>query len=319
MSEAITIRNKQSGAEATIAPDLGFNCIAFRVRIAETAIDVIDSPADVLKTDSRPSSFGIPILFPFPNRIRDGRFTWDGVEYEVPLAPGKPNAIHGFCLDRAWRIIDQGEDFVVGLFQLSIDDPDRRKCWPADFRLEVRYRVIENRLESQFRIENPDDVRLPWGLGTHPYFRLPLSQHGSPNSCVFTVPVQEEWELQENLPTGTRSAVPSTGSLRSGIRYGTERFDNVFTGWQTDGQTLKCSIADEESGIELTQACDARLFREAVVFTPPDRAAVCLEPYTCVTDAVNLQHNDLNTGWQVLDPGNAIETWVAIQVNRLLA
>ena len=39
------------------------------------------------------------------------------------------------------------------------------------------------------------------------------------------------------------------------------------------------------------------VFRELVVFTPEHRQAFCLEPYTCTTDAVNLQSRGLDTGW----------------------
>lgn len=55
-------------------------------------------------------------------------------------------------------------------------------------------------------------------------------------------------------------------------------------------------------------------FRELVIFTPPHRQAICLEPYTCVTDAVHLQQEGLNAGWQVLEPG---EHWQGLIELRL--
>ena len=50
-------------------------------------------------------------------------------------------------------------------------------------------------------------------------------------------------------------------------------------------------------------------FRDLVLFTPPHRQAVCIEPYTCPTDAINLQARGLDAGWRVLDPG---ATWEAL-------
>ena len=50
-------------------------------------------------------------------------------------------------------------------------------------------------------------------------------------------------------------------------------------------------------------------FRELVLFTPAHRKAVCLEPYTCPTDAVNLAARGLNVGWRVLAPA---EIWRAV-------
>ena len=50
-------------------------------------------------------------------------------------------------------------------------------------------------------------------------------------------------------------------------------------------------------------------FRELVAFTPPHRQAVCLEPYTCTTDAINLQQRGINAGLRVLAPG---EQWAGV-------
>ena len=315
MHDAIHIVDPRSGAEAWVAPSLGFNCYDFRAPINGQIVHVLDSPDDVLDGNARPSGFGIPILFPFPNRIREGTFEWEGKSYSVPISPGKPNAIHGFCLDRPWRVTEQTSQSVSGQFQLSVDDPDRLSCWPADFILDVRYRVEENRLECQFRITNPADVPLPWGLGTHAYFRLPLGAESQPNDCVFTVPVTEEWELSEYLPTGRRLPIETKPLLKDGIRYGSVPFDNAYAGWESDGGTVRCSIIDERAGMELTQVSDGSLFRHAVVYTPPGRNAVCIEPYTCVTDAINLETRDVNTGLQVLPPGQTAQTWIAIQVS----
>lgn len=318
MNEAVRIIDESSGAEAVIAPHLGFNCVSFRALVDGETVDVIDSPEDVLGGGYRPSGFGVPILFPFPNRIREGKFAWNETAYEIPLAAGQPNAIHGFCYDRPWRVTERTEHSVTGRFQLSVDDPGRAAAWPADFILDVRYRVIESRLECQFKITNPDRRPLPWGLGTHAYFKLPFGSGSSPEHCILTVPVTEEWELDAYLPTGKRTDVPTRNSLRSGIRFGSQAFDNVYTGWESDGGTVRCSIIDEVPGIELHQVCDSRLFREAVVYTPPARNAVCIEPYTCVTDAINLHARELNTGLNVLEPGGVVQTWIALQVSRVV-
>jgi len=318
MATSIRIEDSQSGAFAEIAPELGFNCFRFCASIAGQQVDVIDAPATVLDEPQRPSSFGTPLLFPFPNRIEHGYFTWAEQDYQLPLTPNHPHTLHGFCLDRPWRVIEQSEDTLIGEFQLSIDDPVRRECWPADFQIQVRYRVTENRLETQFRIHNPDKLELPWGLGTHPYFKLPFSAESQPSDCVFTVPVEQKWEMDECIPTGKIVDVPYDGP-RSGVRFGSEKFDDVFTAWESDGQTLHCSIMDEKAGIQLSQACDGQVFRDVVIFTPPNRDTVCLEPYSCVTNAINLQSRDLETGLQVLQPGETIQTWIALQVTPVFA
>lgn len=319
MRQAIKITDPLSGASARIAPSLGFNCFEFTAKYGGRSIPVIDSPDNFLDGESRPNGYGIPLLFPFPNRIRNGLFSWNGREYRIPLPADKPHAIHGFCLDRPWRVIEKKKQHVVGQFQLSVDAPDRRECWPADFILDVRYRIAENRLETQFKITNPDTVPLPWGLGTHAYFKIPLGRDSAPRDCVIQVPITEKWELKECLPTGRRLPVEGPKTLKHGLRFGEVALDHAYTGWQSDGGTVRAVLIDEKAGIEVAQVCDSALFSHAVVYTPPGRNAVCMEPYTCVTDAINLETRELNTGLQVLAPGKTVQTWIAIQVGPVLA
>ena len=109
--EPITIQDANSQSTAKIAAHLGFNCYEFRADVAGRVVDVIDSEPNFIAGDKRPSWNGIPILFPFPNRIRGGRYLWEGREFEIPSTTAafdnEGNAIHGFCLDRAWRVTDQ--------------------------------------------------------------------------------------------------------------------------------------------------------------------------------------------------------------------
>jgi aldose 1-epimerase len=44
-------------------------------------------------------------------------------------------------------------------------------------------------------------------------------------------------------------------------------------------------------------------FRQLLLFTPPHRKAVAIEPYTCATDAPNLAARGIDSGWRVLPPG----------------
>lgn len=309
---------KQGRASAAIAPELGFNCFSFQVGVGKSTVEVLDSSPDFASGGHRPSGNGIPILFPFPNRIRDGRYHWEGREYQVPLAPNHSNAIHGFALDRPWRVVKHGANFVVGQFQLSLDDPDRAACWPSDALIEVRYSLKENVLRADIRIANPDARPLPWGFGTHAYFKLPLAEGSGVDHCLVQAPAYQQWDLQEFLPTGTKSPLSEEKDISRGVYVGRTPLDDVLTDLRPEGEVLECIIMDERSGLEVVQACDP-VFRELVVYTPPDRAAVCMEPYTCVTDAINLQSQGIDAGLRVLEPGGEFRTWIEITARPVLA
>ena len=314
----VTLTDSQTGSTARIAPELGFNCFEFRAKVGDREIDVLDSVPDFETGGQRSSGSGIPILFPFPNRIRAGTFTWEGREFSLPVSDKFGNAIHGLCLDRPWRVIAQGDDFVTGQFQLSVDAPNRRTLWPTDFTIEVDYELLGNRLRANFRVINPSSQPLPWGLGTHPYFKLPLATTSRVGACLIEVPAAQRWELQDCLPTGERRELDEEHDLRFGAYVDTVQLDDVYTTVQCEGPQFDCLILDEEAGLQITLTSPP-IFREIVVFTPPNRAAVCIEPYTCPTDAINLQARGIDCGWRTLAPGAEFHTWLDITAGPVLA
>ncbi len=316
--ESIFIKDQQSGAEARILADYGFNCYSFLVPVNGELLEVIDAEPDFASQGGRASGNGIPILFPFPNRIRGGCYHWAGRDYRLPELDSEGNAIHGFVLDRSWRVTDSGEQYVVGEFQLSKDAPDRLPYWPADFVLELRYEIDGNALSCHVRISNPGPDPLPWGFGTHPYFKMPLAAESNTGDCLVQVPATEAWELVDYLPTGQRVPVDGHIDLREGRRLGERPLDDVLTGIPHENGHIETLAMDERAGLQVSQKTDS-IFRELVVYTPPHGRAVCLEPYTCVTDAVNLASQGHDSGLLVLPPGGEVRTWITIEVGQVYA
>ncbi|MDB5388727.1 MAG: Aldose 1-epimerase, partial [Planctomycetaceae bacterium] len=186
--------------------------------------------------------------------------------------------------------------------------------WPADFLIEVVYLLSASRLRSNVKIVNAGDKPLPWGLGTHPYFNVPILAGGDATQSQVQVPANEYWELQDFIPTGRKITVDQRLDLRSGAKLQERPLDDVLTGLKiSDGQT-EAKVIDKSLGYTVTQIADA-IFRECVVFTPPNRSCVCLEPYTCTTNAINLQQQGIDAGWRVLPPGAEFHTWIEIVVS----
>jgi aldose 1-epimerase len=309
-----------AGSSARISVEHGFNCFELLAKVDERIVDVISTLPGFEETGERPSGSGIPILFPFPNRIREGKFSWDGTDYKLPLEvvgdDRNGNAIHGFVIDRPWRVVEQTESTVTGEFQLSVDAPDRRELWPADFVLTVRYELSGAKLRAGITIRNPDNVPLPWGLGTHPYFKLPFGEASRADQCLLVAPAASQWDLIECLPTGIQNSLPEELELSDGVYFGESKLDDVFSA--IPGDVIECAMIDEPAGLQVTQRSPG-LFRDLVIYTPPNRDAVCFEPYTCITDAINLEAQGVNTGWQVLPAGESISTWIKIEAGLVIA
>ena len=316
MTGVVEITDALGGSVARVAVDRGFNCFSFQV----DGHELLDAVPGFESGEGRPSGHGIPILFPFPNRIRDGRFSWNHTSYQLPagLAPddGQGNAIHGFCLDRTWQVTDRDSSSVTGEFLLSRDAADRRPLWPSNARIAITYRLENNRLLADIAIDNPDDQDMPFGFGTHPYFRLPLGPDSNAADCRIQVPASQQWQLDGCLPSGRLLPLDTGCDLQNGGRFGDLQLDHVLTSiihsHPGSADVLEMNVEDPGAGRRLIQRCDGRMFREVVVYTPPGRDAVCLEPYTCVTDAINLDPTGTHSGWQVLAAGQAWETRIEL-------
>lgn len=291
----------EHGAErADIWPAQGFNCARWRAAEHE----ILYADPQFLAGVSSPTRSGIPVLFPFPNRIRDGAFTWDGKTYSLPANdPSGKNAIHGFACRRPWRVVGHGADqqsaWITGEFRGATDTGDCVQLWPADYRIRLTYRLLPGRFRLEAHVDNPSSNPLPFGLGYHPYFLVT-----PPELCTVRVPAQRYWELQESLPTGNRVLLDRTRNLNEERAFVDLTVDDVLTDLPRQAEDLAERAMMRRGPLTLRLLCSPA-FREMVVFTPPHRSAVCIEPYTCTTDAVNLQQRGIDAGLRVLAPGEA--------------
>ena len=303
---SITIRSLDSAATARIRADVGFNCFSFEAPTPAGTIEALWSEPAFAQGTGRPSRSGIPVLFPFAGRIGHARFTWRGRDYAITTAgTSGDHAIHGFVFTRPWRVTEQLPDSVTGVFQGSIDAPETLSDWPSDYAIELTWSVSSNELRAVAAIWNPGETALPFTFGLHPYFRLPLGGD-SADDCLITVPASTVRELADLLPTGRDLPIDPDRDLRVARRFGDLSLDDVVTDLAADADgTITTVISDPGSGVTLTQTfSDANPF--AVVFTPPHREAIAIEPYTGSPDPFAVEAWGSSTNLIVLEPG---ERW----------
>ncbi|MFN8857940.1 MAG: aldose 1-epimerase [Planctomycetaceae bacterium] len=314
----IVLTDPRSSATATILSEAGFNCHSLRIPHAGRVYEILDSEPAFGQSGSIPARSGIPLLFPFPNRIRGSAFvtrdkTWQLTQTRVDV---NGHAIHGHVHDRQWRVTRHESHAVVADFHLRRDAPELSGEWPSDYQIEITYQLVNKVLRCDITIHNPDEVPLPWGFGTHTYFKIPLGPGGCTGDILIQAPVGELWELDQNLPTGRRLPLPEDLPLPEGLALAGQKLDQVFGGLRGRDR-ITTLILDPAEGVEVIQTLSPA-FRELVVFTPPHGRSVCLEPYTCVTDAANLQQRGYDSGWQELPPGQETRLWFEITLGPIL-
>ncbi len=105
------------------------------------------------------------VLAPWPNRLAEGRYEWDGAELQLPVNEvTNGSAIHGLVRWASWRAVEQEPSRVV-LEHVLHPQPG----YPFALRLRVEYRLAESGLAVRTEAENLGNRAAPFGAGHHPY------------------------------------------------------------------------------------------------------------------------------------------------------
>jgi aldose 1-epimerase len=312
-----TLHDDASGATASVLPSYGFNLFDLRLPAAGQVRPVIEAFPDFAENPRSAGRNGVPVLFPFPNRVKLGRFTFGGKEYQLPVNPGT-HAIHGFAISAAWDVVGTSTDggaSVTGRFQISKNTPEMLAHWPTDAVLEIRYTLSGRRLTMGVTVSNPTANDLPYGFGVHPYFRCPLTPGGDQSRTSVVLPASQYWVLENFIPTGERRPVDARLDFRNGQPMKGLKLDDVLTGLAFEGDRCVCELKDLDLGAEFRLSFD-RNVRELVVFTPPGAGGVIsLEPYTQTTDAVNLASRGVDGGLRVLRHGQTESLTIVMETS----
>ena len=312
--ESIELLDTSTGTTANVLVGCGLNCYSFRPKLGGEPVEVLWSEPDFASGNQRPSGSGIPLMFPFPGRLRGKSLEYQSETYALESGDVMGNAIHGYVLDRPWRVIVQRPAEFIAQFQASVDDAERIDCWPSDYLVTAKYSLRAHTLSLDVTIENPTADRvLPFGFGTHPYFRIPLGA-GAAEQCTVRVPAAKYWQMAEMLPTGEKNRCESTHDLSGGKPFVEMQLDDVLTDLVTEDGRVTTQIVDSASGHTVTMTCDD-VFTECVVYNPPHREAVCIEPITSVPNAYELENQGVKTGVRTLQRGETFQCNIEIIVS----
>ena len=308
--EFITI--EVQAESAVIVPEAGFQCRSYRVGPLDVVAGPKDPEADWI---AHPFRSGIPILFPWPGRIADGRFSYGGREVQLPINDPSHNcAIHGLTYNRVFQVTRRGPYFVAARLDSRID-ADLTKLWPFPFVLDLDYE-IGNGLRLHAAVENVGDGPMPFGIGAHPYFHAPLDPKGTRAAIEVEGDIDRHWQLDERLlPSGELATPEGRFDLRRPVKLGGDTLDEAYTLDTKRGERAARMLDPQlKMALELRAA---PIFRNLVVFAPPAPDVVALEPYTCGPNAFNLAARGFDAGMLELRPGARFETSFEIRLSAL--
>jgi aldose 1-epimerase len=277
--------NSSRNTLVCIAPEFG--CNLFRFRVGEH--DLIYTDQELLKKRGFTGTF---VLWPFPNRVRDKRYTYQGQVYslEVVQRPGYATLIHGLVFDRPWQysqpVIGPDAVSVTTYVDVNTESP-HYTGYPFDSRLTLTYTLSGTELTVSYQVHNKSTRTLPFGFALHPYFSTFADKH----DVLLSIPAQAVMEADDELlPTGrifdVKQVMYAMYDLREPLPVAYLKLDHVYTRLNRSAPGI---LDYTKLALQLhISATDD--FTHVVIFTPDQVPFICIEYQTCSTDAINL-HN----------------------------
>lgn len=260
----------------------------------------------------RPSYSGAT-LAPWPNRIVDGRYTFAGVDHELPLTePARHHALHGLVLwsEFADRAIDTDRVLLS-----TVIEP--RHGYPFRIEVEVEYRLDAEGLHHTVTGRNLGLDPAPWGCAPHPYL---TPGHGSIHEWTLTLQADSLLTVTpDRLCPLTVAPVDDHPRLdfRATRPLGDADIDHAYTdltfveGFASaevrapDGAGTRMRWDRGSPWVQVYTAADPRT-------TGLSGAGIAIEPMTCAPDAFNASRYPFNTGLIVLRAGESATTTSAL-------
>src|SRR5262245_59285708 len=244
------------------------------------------------------------VLQPWPNRIEDGVYEFDGRRHQLALTePVARNAIHGLVRWVAWTVAEREPHRIVLTHALHA-----QPGYPFQLALELEYALTTDGLRVRSTATNAGTAACPFGAGAHPYLTL-----GTPtvDPLVLSVPAATVLVSDDRgIPTGSGPVEGTERDFRSPRPIADTVLDPAFTDLERGADGLaRVSVRRPDDGSELTLWVDGS-YGYLMVFTGDplpdvDRRALAVEPMTCPPNA-------FRTGEAVirLEPGASFTgTW----------
>lgn len=194
---------------------------------------------------------GLPLV-PWPNRLADGRWRFDGLSGELPEdEPAQGCALHGLARHLSWTASERTAARVV----MSVVIWPRRQ-WPFTLAVSVEYALTDDGIAVTTRVRNEGAQPAPWACGQHPYLTVGTELV---DDAELLLPAQTRLPTDSRqLPTGREPVAGTAYDFRSARRIGDLHLDYAFTDLVRGADGLaRLMLRDPVGGREAELAVDA--------------------------------------------------------------
>ncbi|TWP37282.1 aldose 1-epimerase family protein [Leekyejoonella antrihumi] len=219
------------------------------------------------------------VLMPWPSRIGDGKYTFDGVDQQLPITEvPNHNAIHGLVRWAMWTV-RQRSDSSVSVAHRLFPQPG----WPGSLDLQITYALGADGLSVTPSVTNLGAASAPFGYGAHPYLTV---GEAKVDEVTLTVPAHTRINLDDRLLPVDAAPVSGAADFRTPRQIRDTVLDNTYTDLAATDGVWRARL--EHGGRSTAMWAQAEVFGYAQVFSgdtlPPGRArcsGLAVEPMSC--------------------------------------
>ncbi len=240
------------------------------------------------------------VLLPWPNRLEDGSYEFEGRRHRLALTePDTRTAIHGLVRWVSWKVGEREPNRVV-LEHMLHPQPG----YPFSLALSIEYELSERGLLVRTTAMNTGTETCPYGVGAHPYLTVGTE---TIDAVILHAPGRTVLQSDERgLPVGTASVEGTEYDFRQPRPIGSTTLDNAFTDLERDEDGIaRVELREPEHGAGVTLWVD-KTYAYLMLFTGdplPDvnRRSLAVEPMTCPPNAFRSGESLIR-----LEPGDSI-------------
>ncbi|QTD36917.1 aldose 1-epimerase [Polaribacter batillariae] len=222
------------------------------------------------------------ILFPFANRIEEGKYSYKNTKYQFKSnEPKSKNALHGLVFNKEFKILEK--EITSNSCAVTIYYSERNECksFPFKYSIYLTYTLLENELQLKVTVKNNDTKSFPFVLGWHPYFNC----NNFKNSYL-SFKSDKKISFDKNLITKDIINHKTASKFKLENKQLDDCFvleDNIVQ-FFTSKYQLEISSTSEENFLQL--------------YTPKNKPVIAIEPMTGISNSFNnkigLQELDAN-------------------------
>lgn len=276
-----------TGEFVSVLPYLGGSINQMTLKFDDNLVEIMDeyhSEQDV--KDNLNTSFKGSNLLPYPNRIADGKYSFQDQSFQFPVNfKDENNAIHGFLFNQEMKVVGH-EDGEIGCMLILEHGAEETEGYPFKYHFKVTYKLSEDQgFECKVKFTNLMDQSIPVGHGWHPYFRL---GEGAINDLCLKFNAKELLEVDNrSIPTG--KSEPYSEFNRLSV-IGDTKLDTCFLLSDEDNPAeILITDKSQKAGYAIWQETGKYKYNYLQVYTPPHRKSIAIEPMTCAPNAFNNQ------------------------------